>query len=222
MKKILYFFLVFFGIFFVYNNFDNKSINYVSFNDTLNCYNYNQMIKEYLEKNNKLLNFNDLFINKNISGLIKDIKNNRTIRYKNRDYYIKKDLRESDVLVISIGDEELSKYYDKYDLNKNYYFFNKMYNDVELLIKEINKYAKGKIFFLGYYNPTNYYDSKSDEFFFEIDSKLNNLMINNNMNYISLYEIIKGNNYKSDEIHLNNAGNKEIMNIIEVYLRKNT
>ena len=222
MKKILYFFLVFLGIFFVYNNYDNKSINYVSFNDTLNCYNYNQMIKEYLEKNNKLLNFNDLFINKNISGLIKDIRNNRTIRYKNRDYYIKKDLRESDVLVISIGEEELSKYYNKYDLNKNYYFFNKMYNDVELLIKEINKYANGEIFFLGYYNTTNYYDSKSDEFFFEIDNKLNNLMRNNNMNYISLYEIIKGNNYKSDEIHLNNAGNREIMNIIEVYLRKNT
>ena len=222
MKKIIYFLLTFFGIFIIYSNFNKDSINYISFNDTLNCYNYNDIIKNYLNKNNKLLNFNNLFINKDINGLIKDIKNNKTIRYNDKDYYIKKDLRESDVLVIFIGEEELGKNYSKFDMNKNYYYFNKMYNDIEILINEINKYAKGKIMFLGYYNPTNYYDSKTDEFFFDIDNRLSNLMIKNNINYVKLYEMVKGNYYKSDEIHLNIDGNKEIANIIMGYLEENT
>lgn len=220
MKKIIYFLLTFFGIYIIYSNFNNNLVNYVSFNDTLNCYNYNEIIKYYL--NNHLLNYNNLFINKDINSLIKDIKNNKTIRFNDKDYYIKKDLRESDVLVIFIGEEELSKNYSKFDMNKNYYYFNKMYNDIELLINEINQYAKGKIMFLGYYNPTNYYDSKTDEFFFDIDNRLSNLMIKNNINYIKLYEIVKGNNYKSDEIHLNIEGNREIAKIIKTYLLENT
>ncbi len=220
MKKIIYFLLTFFGIYIIYSNFNNNLVNYVSFNDTLNCYNYNEIIKNYL--NNHLLNYNNLFINKDINSLIKDIKNNKTIRFNDKDYYIKKDLRESDVLVIFIGEEELSKNYSKFDMNKNYYYFNKMYNDIELLINEINQYAKGKIMFLGYYNPTNYYDSKTDEFFFDIDNRLSNLMIKNNINYIKLYEIVKGNNYKSDEIHLNIEGNREIAKIIKTYLLENT
>ena len=219
MKKIIYFLLTFFGIYIIYSNFNNNLVNYVSFNDTLNCYNYNEIIKNYL--NNHLLNYNNLFINKDINSLIKDIKNNKTIRFNDKDYYIKKDLRESDVLVIFIGEEELSKNYSKFDMNKNYYYFNKMYNDIELLINEINQYAKGKIMFLGYYNPTNYYDSKTDEFFFDIDNRLSNLMIKNNINYIKLYEIVKGNNYKSDEIHLNIEGNREIAKIIKTYLLEN-
>ena len=220
MKKILYFLLIFFSIYVIYNNFNNNPINYISFNDQFGNNSYNEMMRDYLIKKNRLLNFNDLFTNKKISGLVKDIKNNKTIRYKNKDYYIKKDLRESDILVIFIGEEELSRYYDKYDINKNYYYFNKMYNDIELLIKEVNKYAQGKVLFLGYYNPTNYYDSKSDEFFFDVDKKLYNLMVEHNANYIDLYEIVKGNNYKSDEIHLNDAGNKQIMDIITVYLEE--
>ena len=220
MKKIIYFLLTFFGIYIIYSNFNNNLVNYVSFNDTLNCYNYNEIIKNYL--NNNLLNYNNLFINKDINSLIKDIKNNKTIRFNDKDYYIKKDLRESDILVIFIGEEELSKNYSKFDMNKNYYYFNKMYNDIELLINEINQYAKGKIIFLGYYNPTNYYDSKTDEFFFDIDNRLSNLMIKNNINYIKLYEIVKGNNYKSDEIHLNIEGNREIAKIIKTYLLENT
>lgn len=219
MKKIIYFLLTFFSIFLIYNKYNKKLINYISFNDNLGSYYYNEMIKDYLINENILVNYNVLFNANSINSLIRDINNNKTIRYNNKDYFLKKELRESDILVISIGEEELSKFYDKYDMNKNYYNFGKMFLEIKSLIKEITKYAKGKIFFLGYYNPTNYYDSKTDELFYKIDTKLYNLMMDNNINYIDLYEIVKGNNYKSDEIHLNSNGNKQIMDIISVYLK---
>ena len=219
MKKTIYFLLTFFCVFVIYNKYNKRLINYISFNDNLGSYYYNEMIKDYLIQKNKLANYNNLFKTNNINSLTKDIKSNKTIHYNNKDYYLKKELRESDILVIFIGEDELSKFYDKYDMNKNYYYFDKMYDEIKSLITEINKYAKGKIFFLGYYNPTNYYDSKSDEFFYKIDNKLYNLMIDNNINYLNLYEIVKGNNYKSDEIHLNSKGNKHIMDTISVYLK---
>ena len=222
MKKIIYFLLTFFGIIMIYSKYNNKYINFLSFNDNLGCYYYNELIKNYLDSNNKLLKYNDFFISNNIDSLIKNIKNNRTIRYNNQDFYIKKELRESDIIVIFVGQEELYNYYDKYDIKNNYYYFNKMYENIQLLIKEINKYAKGKILFLGYYNPTDYYDSKSDEFFYNINTKLSNLMAENNIKYIDLYEKIKENNYKNDNIHLNYAGNKMIMDIISIYLEENT
>ena len=113
MKKILYFLLTFFGIFLIYSNYNNNPINYVSFNDQLGNYHYNEMIKNYLIKNRRLLNYNDLYKDKSISNLIKNIKINKTIRFNDNDYYIKKDLRESDILVIFIGEEELSKYIER-------------------------------------------------------------------------------------------------------------
>ena len=176
MKKIIYFLLTFFGIIMIYSKYNNKYINFLSFNDNLGCYYYNELIKNYLNSNNKLLKYNDFFISNNIDSLIKNINNNRTIRYNNQDFYIKKELRESDIIVIFVGQEELY----------------------------------------------NYYDSKSDEFFYNINTKLSNLMAENNIKYIDLYEKIKENNYKNDNIHLNYAGNKMIMDIISIYLEENT
>ncbi len=223
LKKILYLFLSIVLIFIIYLKYSNLEYNYVSIGDELilsNNFNktYNDYIKDYLIKNNKLKNFNNYFYNNTIIGLINDIKNNRTIRKSNKEYFFKKVLRESDYLIISIGMEKIIKNYDKYDMNKNYRYFNKMYNDIENLIIEINKYTKGKIIFLGYYNPTNYYDSKTDELFYDLDIRLNELLENNNIIYISLYDLVKGNQYRNELGLLNTYGNKNISNIIEYYL----
>ena len=183
-------------------------------------YGYNDYVKEYLENKGKLFFFNNSFYNNKISGLTEDIKNNRTIWNNNKEFYIKKILRESDVLVISIGMEELKDNYDKYNINNNYIYFNKMYSAIEKLINEIKKYAKGTILFIGYYNPTIYYDSKTDEFFYNLDIKLNRLMMKNDIVYINMYEIVKGNHYKDnlDTPFLNSYGYKKLATSIEYYL----
>ena len=229
MKKIFIYCLTLLGLFVIYKQFDNHKVNYVSIGDgitkgisskEMESYGYNNFIYEYLEKKHWIGTFNNSFSNNTISALLKDVKNNRTLRIEKNEFYLKKVLRESDFLVISVGQDELSNNYDKYDMSKNKALFNKMYNDIEELIKEIRKYAKGKIIFLGYYNPTNYYDSKVDEFFYHIDTILNKLLLNYQVAYLDLYETIKSGNYKENDntYNLNIHGFRKVANLIEFYL----
>lgn len=224
MKKILVFLSTLLGLFLIYRHFENKSINYVSIGDSLinNEYqsvSYNNYIKEYLNSYKSKSLINNYFYNNTINGLTNDIQNNRTI-WLEEEYYFKKVLRESDVLVISVGMEELKNNYNKYDMNNNYVIFNKMYLDIMSLIREVKKYAHGVIIFVGYYNPTNYYDSKTDELFYDIDIKLNRLMMNNGITYLDLYQKVKGNKYKESNSYLLNASGYNILaQTIEFYLK---
>ena len=155
--------------------------------------NYNNNIEKYLATNNILGTFNNYYSAPTINKAYQDIKNNRTIRVDNIDYYFKKVLRESDLLVISIGMEELTKNYSKMDMSSNNNYFNKMYNDILRLIKVIKKYAYGKIIFIGYYNPTNYYDANVDQLFYDMNTRLKKIMHENGIIYIDLYKKKKEN-----------------------------
>ena len=99
--------------------------------------NYNY-IEDYLVNKETIGTYNDLFICSSICDLYKEINNNKTIRVDNKDYYFKKVLRESDVLIINVGMKELSNTFDKYDMNNNYQYLNKLYYDMQNLINEIN------------------------------------------------------------------------------------
>ena len=205
MKKILFILITFALIYIIYNCFSIKRINYVSITDNvLNGYN------EYLPRD-IFSNFNSYFTSSSVSNFYKDVISNKTIKVNDEIYYLKKVLRESDVLVLSIGMEELTEVFNKYDLNSNNNYFLKMFERISLLIKEIKRYAYGKIIFLGYYNPTYYYDSSIDQFFYDINIKLERLMIDNDITYLDLYEIVKKNKLE-DNI------DKIIANIIKYYL----
>ncbi len=225
MKKILVFFLVFLCIIGTYYGLNYKKINYVSLSDSVmnnsfNYYSYNDYLKEYLIVHEKLGSYSIDFTNHSIYLMYKDIHNNRTIKI-DKEYYLKKVLRESDIVVISLGVEELSHSYHKYNMESNYVLFNKLYINILQLIKEIKKYAQSNIVFLGYYNPTNYYDGKVDEFFYYMDDKLNRLMVDNGIAYISLYELVKGNNYKnaSNRALLNTDAHQRIASILKFYFK---
>lgn len=230
MKKIVLIIIIFLGLFYIYHLFDHHKINYVSIGDGLiqgkNSlgqlnYGYNDFIKDYLIKTNHLASFNNSYYSSKISDLTDDIKNNRTIWNGNNEFFVKKVLRESDVLVISIGMEELSHNYNKYNMESNIMMFEKIYNDVEKLIFEIKKYAHGIILFVGYYNPTIYYDSKADSFFCNLNIRLNRLMMTNRILYIDMYEIVKENHYKDnlDTPFLNTRGYARLAEIIKFYIK---
>ena len=222
MKKILYIVLTTISIIAIYLEYGNKKYNYVSLTNEfiINNRNYNDYVNEYLIKNNKLDSFNTYFTNNSINGLKEDIKNNRTIKIKENEYYLKKVLRESNIVVIDICMKRVIDNYSEYNMINNYYLFNKLLIEIEDLIKEIRKYAKADILFLGIYNPSNYYDSKTDELFYDYNIKLKSMLEKYSVDYIDLYEIIKSNRFKknTNSFMLNSYGSKYISDIIERYL----
>lgn len=231
MKKIIFLIMIFLSLFGIYKLFNEPKINYLSVGDSLingvNPYNiegygYNNYIKNYLERNDMLRSFNNYYYNNSLKGLTEDIKNNRTIMANNKEYFLKKILRESDVVVISSGMDELSFNYQEDNMDYNYQYFNKMYSDIEELIIEIKKYTINDIIFIGYYNPTNKYTSDVDEFFYSINERLSNLMEKNDIVYLDIYEEIKSGNYLDNpkNYHINTNGYMKIANLLLKCLEK--
>lgn len=204
MKKIAFIITTLLCIYLIYVELYKNKINYVSINDSYGIkLNYNEYLRKIITNDKRLGTYNISFSNSTIYNVYQDVVNNRTLRVDNNDYYLKKVLRESDLLVINVGMEELALNFDKYNIDKNATYFDKMYTNIEYLIQEIKKYAYGKIVFIGYYNPTNYYDSKIDELFYKINFKLSKLMNSSNILYLDMYKLVKENNNISYNIATN-------------------
>ena len=206
---------------------DNK-INYLSIGDTLtrgiNSYNlygngYNNYVKNYLKRNNLLRTFNCDYYNNSIVGFESDINNNKTIVINDKEYYLKKMLRESDLVVISLGMDELAYYFDS-DINNVNKQFDKMLLNLKDFIKSVRAYAKNKVLFVGYYNPTNAYNSDIDELFYYIENSLKDMLNQYDIDYIDLYEKVKASNYldNKNNYHLNSRGYLMIANEIIDYI----
>lgn len=219
------------SLFGIYKLFDEPKINYLSIGDSLingvNSYNiegygYNNYIKNYLERNNKLRSFNNYYYNNSLKGLCEDVKNNRTILVDDKEYFLKKILRESDVVVISSGMDELAFNFQADNMGYNYKYFEKLYNDIQELIIEIKKYSINNVIFIGYYNPTKNYTSDIDEFFCSMNNRLSQLMKKNEIIYIDIYEEIKSGNYLDNpkNHHINTIGYMKIANLLIKYLEK--
>lgn len=223
-------FICLISIFLIFIFSKDKKINYLSIGDTLtrgiNSYNivgygYNDYVKNYLNRNNLLRTFNNNYYNNSIIGFEEDVKNNKTIIVNDKEYYLKKLLRESDLLVISLGMDELSHYFND-DIDYVYQQYDKMLLNLEDLINIVVSYAKNKILFIGYYNPTKNYNSDIDELFYYIDSSLIKMLNKYNVDYISLYEKVKSSNYLDNfnNYHLNSKGYLMIANEIINYIEK--
>lgn len=230
MKKIIVMILCILSIFLIFIFAKDNKINYLSIGDTLtrgiNSYDsfgngYNDYIKNYLKRNNLLRTFNSDYYNNSIIGFESDINNNKTIVINDKEYYLKKMLRESDLVVISLGMDELAYYFDS-DINKVHEEFDKMLLNLKDFIKSVRAYAKNKVLFIGYYNPTNTYSSDIDELFYYIENSLKDMLNQYDVDYINLYEKVKASNYLDNEknYHLNSRGYLMIANEIINYIEK--
>ncbi|MBQ9318161.1 MAG: hypothetical protein IJR82_00820 [Bacilli bacterium] len=179
MKKILLLFLIIILVFLIYYFNRDKKKYILSIGDE---YIYNTSLNDKISfyKKNKLLEKEVIFKNKGdyrVIDLINDINDNVKFKYNGKSYTIDNALIKSDILLISIGYNDL-----KYCLSFcSYDYIDELMNDFDNLFHLIREYNKEKIYFINLLRIediklTNYIDER----FSMIAKKYNILIINDN------------------------------------------
>lgn len=170
MKKILFYVFIVLSVFIIYKYTYKKEIKYVAMGDELslginsydyNDYGYNDYLVDYFKQKNYDVNYSN-FSKRNyeLEDLIEDINNNiKNDEGKN----IKRELRESNIVILSIGLNDIygnsslgnilvkQKNIDKL-IDKS----NEITKNLDTAFKQIKKYAKGKLYFISLYTPSNF------------------------------------------------------------------
>ena len=180
MKKIILVLFLFLSCYLIYNITEDKSISCLVIGDTI-------ADNPYLKQNEIINKYNNYYINQDyrIIDLINTIKYNEEININNKNISIHRLLKNSDILIISIGMNDI--YYKINDDTKNIYtYMNDMVNNMEILLEEINKYNYKQVIVLGYYNITN----KHNDLFTYLNYKIKKIVEKYNYTYIETDKII--------------------------------
>jgi len=205
MKKILILIFVVLIIFLIYTNTKDKKIFYLVLGDELslgmtdeNYYkkSYTEYINEYLQNQNNLQLYIDNYATNGyrITDIINDIKNNKEIKINNKPLTINNALVKSDLLIISIGTNDItSKINNIKNINKIDYenFKNNIIEitkDYELLLQEIKKYCKEKVIIVGINIETE--NEKMNELLKTANNKFKEITKKYNTTYIDLYNLL--------------------------------
>ena len=182
---------------------------------------YADYIKEYYEEQDNLKFYTKKFAKSGykIKDLKYDIETNKTVD----NIHLKEALRNSDLVTISIGINDLLNYTDGIrtcnlqneikDIKKE--IDNIMIKEQEL-ITLIKKYAKGRIILVGYYNPLPDVEkckSEIEEIVKYFNSSLENLSNDEDIEYVDIYSLFDNNRDilpNSNDIHPNEEGYKLI------------
>lgn len=230
MKKIISILILFLSCYFIYNLTIDNELFYLSIGDGIakgitddgkvSEYNYTDSIKYYLTSKNKLKGFNNSFVNKDyrITDLLRIIKYKEEIVVDNDHISINELLKKADIVTISLGMNEL--YYKiLVDNNNIYSYIDGMLSDMELLLKEVDRYNHKKVIVLGYYNTK---DNNKDIFNY-VNYKLKNIVNKRGFEFIDLDKIINNDtNYftNNTNFYLNNEGYQKISQIIVEKINK--
>lgn len=229
MKKIISILILFLSCYFIYNLTIDNELYYLSIGDgvakgitgegKVSIYNYTDSIKNYLTNKNKLKGFNDSFVNKDyrITDLLRTIKYKEEIVINNDHISINELLKKADIVTISLGMNEL--YYKILVDNNNIYgYIDGMLSDMELLLKEVDRYNHKKVIVLGYYNTTN----NNKDIFNYVNYKLKNIVDKRGFDFIDLDKIINNNKDFTNvtNFYLNNDGYQKISQIIVEKINK--
>ena len=212
--------------------FKNDKINYIALGDSLAAgmnpygeigYSYTDYLADHLKRNKKLSYYTKEYAQSSYKtiDIIKDININNKL---------KKDLRESDLITLSIGGNDLLERIkiNRLDVNNLLILKEdviKILPKLEECIKEIRKYAKEQIIIIGYYNPMpflfNTSGSDLDELFAYIDDEYKKIAEKYECKYISIYQLFKNNsNFLPNpaDIHPNLEGYEAISEeVIKIY-----
>ena len=231
MKKrqrlLLMIILIIVSIFSIYKLFYNDKVSYIALGDSLaeginpygeRGYSYADFIADNIKSKNKLKFYTKKYSESGYK--IEDVINELN------DISLRKELRESDLVTISIGANDFLARINKNNLNindiTNYKeIVTELIPGIDNCIKEIRKYAKKDLVIVGYYNPIPFLFNTSkkelDLLFSYIDDEYNKIAKKYNATYVSNYELFKkGKEYLPNpaDIHPSIEGYQAIANNI--------
>lgn len=231
--KYLFLLSIIILVFGIYTIFKTDKLNYVALGDSLAegmnpygemGYSYTDYFSDYLKDNNILSYYTKKYAKSTYTT-------NDVISNLNINSEMKKDLRESDLVTISIGANDLLNDINMNELDVNNILklkekVNAIIPNLENCIKEIRKYAKQDFIILGYYNPIpflfNTSGSDLDTLFAYIDDEYKKIAKKYDCLYISLYQLFKNNSNflpNPSDIHPNLDGYEAISKeIIKYYI----
>lgn len=228
----------------IYRFYSRKDFIYVPLGDSLAAgrnpygeegYGYTDYVATYLEKNNLLKEYVRGFATSGYTtkDLKKDIDDNKTIRANGKEHNIRRELRESDIVTISIGANDFLNNIDQDNLNfSDITLFQKIVDDLipdlESTLKKVREYAKEEVIVVGYYNPIpflfNTNEAQMDQLFAYIDDQYRKVAKKYQCDYLSIYSVFKkGTDYlpNPSDIHPNMKGYEAISKEIIDFLDKN-
>ena len=206
-KKVILFcslFLIGILVFSIYYLFKDNKLNYVALGDSVAegmnpygelGYSYADFLADNLKKRGKLSSYTKKYAKSGYvtSDVISDIRMNQNL---------KKDLRESDLVTISIGANDFLRSINTKDIDVNQLLdlksnITSIMPSIDECIREVRKYAKEKVMIVGYYNPIPFLFNTSsrelDLLFAYIDDEYQKIANKHNCDYISFYQLFKDN-----------------------------
>lgn len=215
MKKIipiLFLFLSIFACYVIYKLTEKEELTYTAIGDNIADNNYKQI-------NSKII-YNSTFTDPDyrLTDLLNIIKYNQEKEVSNTKVSIHQVLKKTDILIISLGMNDIySKLQD--DPNNIYTYINNMLTTYEEILQEINRYDYDQVFILGYYNVTSSYQ----DIYTYLNYKLEKLANTYHYTYLDLEHSLRNKPEllaENTKFYLNNQGKKEIIKILVEKLKK--
>lgn len=223
-------------VFAIYHFCKTEKLNYIALGDSVAegmnpygevGYSYTDYFAELLKKENRLAYYTKKYTKSGYTteDVITALETNSNL---------KRDLRESDLVTISIGANDFLHSIDLKSLNINSILdlkskVTQILPDIEECIQNVRKYAKEDIIIVGYYNPIPFLFNTSgddlDLLFAYIDDEYQKIADQYNCSYISFYQLFKKNSDflpNPADIHPNLDGYKAMAEeIFNYYKEKN-
>ena len=211
MKKILCLLIIFLLVYTIYYFNHTDKITYISIGDSLSVgidsngntnYGYSNYLSNYLKDKNLLKSYNNYFSTSGtrIVDLENKLETNWTIKKDGKSLSLKKCLREADLVTLSVGMDDiltsltLSTVSVENLSNKEITtIVDKTIEELDALFKELRKYAKEDIIFIGYYNPLEEESLTTERLYTYLITKTKTICKNYDIEYLDIYNLFKRN-----------------------------
>ncbi len=228
MKKILCLLIICLLVYAIYYFNHTDKITYISIGDSLSVgidsngntnYGYSNYIANYLKDKKLLKTYNNDFSasGTRIADLKSKLETNWTITKDGKSLSLKKCLREADLVTLSVGMDDiltsltLSTVSVENLSNKEITtIVDKTIDELDSLFKELRKYAKEDIIFIGFYNPLEVETLTTERLYTYLITKTKVLCKTYYIEYLDIYNL-----FKRNKDYINNPTN--IYPTTEVY-----